>query len=164
MRPRIATGATPTASRPRRIRVWNVIDLVPPHASARPRPDQWVAREDASLSLAKRVFVKRPKWHIGGGACVTVRVGDGACAGRGSDRILSAGRAFTSPTLPRRDRVLRSCSRPARASRRAEVLTSNAAPRGRTGERMRVLLVGPDQESNLSLLYLAASLRAAGHE
>ena len=28
---------------------------------------------------------------------------------------------------------------------------------------MRVLLVGPDQESNLSLLYLAASLRAAGH-
>ena len=29
---------------------------------------------------------------------------------------------------------------------------------------MRVLLVGPDQESNLSLLYLAASLRAAGHE
>src|SRR6266540_188015 len=30
-------------------------------------------------------------------------------------------------------------------------------------ERMRVLLVGPNQESNLSLLYLAASLRAAGH-
>lgn len=29
---------------------------------------------------------------------------------------------------------------------------------------MRVLLVGPDHESNLSLLYLAASLRAAGHE
>jgi radical SAM superfamily enzyme YgiQ (UPF0313 family) len=29
---------------------------------------------------------------------------------------------------------------------------------------MRVLLVGPDQESNLSLLYLAASLRQAGHE
>ena len=29
---------------------------------------------------------------------------------------------------------------------------------------MRVLLVGPDQESNLSLLYLAASLRAAGHD
>jgi hypothetical protein len=29
---------------------------------------------------------------------------------------------------------------------------------------MRVLLVGPDYESNLSLLYLAASLRAAGHE
>src|SRR5512133_1217625 len=28
---------------------------------------------------------------------------------------------------------------------------------------MRVLLVGPDHESNLSLLYLAASLRAAGH-
>jgi len=28
---------------------------------------------------------------------------------------------------------------------------------------MRVLLVGPDLESNLSLLYLAASLRAAGH-
>jgi hypothetical protein len=29
---------------------------------------------------------------------------------------------------------------------------------------MRVLLVGPDFEANLSLLYLAASLRAAGHE
>ncbi len=29
---------------------------------------------------------------------------------------------------------------------------------------MRVLLVGPDHESNLSLLYLAASLRAAGHD
>jgi len=29
---------------------------------------------------------------------------------------------------------------------------------------MRVLLVGPDHESNLSLLYLAASLREAGHE
>ncbi len=29
---------------------------------------------------------------------------------------------------------------------------------------MRVLLVGPDYESNLSLLYLAASLRAAGHD
>ena len=28
---------------------------------------------------------------------------------------------------------------------------------------LRVLLVGPDHESNLSLLYLAASLRAAGH-
>lgn len=28
---------------------------------------------------------------------------------------------------------------------------------------MRVLLVGPDQESNLSLRYLASSLRAAGH-
>ncbi len=28
---------------------------------------------------------------------------------------------------------------------------------------MRVLLVGPDYEANLSLLYLAASLRAAGH-
>ena len=29
---------------------------------------------------------------------------------------------------------------------------------------MRVLLVGPDLEANLSLLYLASSLRAAGHE
>ncbi len=29
---------------------------------------------------------------------------------------------------------------------------------------MRVLLVGPDFESNLSLLYLSSSLRAAGHE
>jgi len=29
---------------------------------------------------------------------------------------------------------------------------------------MRVLLVGPDLESNLSLLYLASSLRAAGHD
>jgi hypothetical protein len=29
---------------------------------------------------------------------------------------------------------------------------------------MRVLLVGPDHESNLSLLHLAASLRAAGHD
>lgn len=29
---------------------------------------------------------------------------------------------------------------------------------------MRVLLVGPDYESNLSLLYLASSLRAAGHQ
>ncbi|HSM91512.1 MAG TPA: cobalamin-dependent protein [Anaeromyxobacteraceae bacterium] len=29
---------------------------------------------------------------------------------------------------------------------------------------MRVLLAGPDLEANLSLLYLAASLRAAGHE
>jgi anaerobic magnesium-protoporphyrin IX monomethyl ester cyclase len=31
------------------------------------------------------------------------------------------------------------------------------------GPQVRVLLVGPDFESNLSLLYLAASLRAAGH-
>jgi radical SAM superfamily enzyme YgiQ (UPF0313 family) len=29
---------------------------------------------------------------------------------------------------------------------------------------MRVLLVGPDQEENLSIRYLASSLRAAGHE
>jgi anaerobic magnesium-protoporphyrin IX monomethyl ester cyclase len=29
---------------------------------------------------------------------------------------------------------------------------------------MRVLLVGPEREENLSLRYLAASLHAAGHE
>src|SRR5512145_646434 len=54
-----------------------------------------------------------------------------------------------------------------RPSRRARNLPSSAAGgcgHRRTGEHMRVLLVGPDFEANLSLLYLASSLRAAGHE
>src|SRR6266540_5056660 len=112
-----------------------------------------------------------------------MRPGQGPPLNRGRDtraavavavRPLRVGPAPTDPSSPSRvhlDGAFPDAPRPAklfvpRTAHRGgpRCLRRSRRPVAARGERMRVLLVGPDHESNLSLLYLAASLRAAGHE